>query len=496
LVVSHWFDLGGVAGQDVRVSETPSIVELLERFAALESVVAGLQQTVVARDARIEVLEAENAELRRRLGQSPRNSNMPPSAQGLDKPAPKSLRGRSGRRAGGQDGHPGRTLAQVAVPDETVVHEPIACSGCGDGLTDAQVVAIRRRQVFEIPQVTARVVEHHLVARRCGCAVVTCAQAPDGVDAPVQYGPRLTAVVVYLLVAQFGAQKRVAQAVADLFGVPISQGSVAALTARAARRLEGDFLTAVRTALAGAGLAHFDETGFRVAGKLHWVHSVSTGKYSLLYVHRRRGRAAMDDGGVLPSFAGIAVHDTWAPYDCYPQATHALCCAHLLRELIAAGELDPAATWAEQGIQALLELKTAAETATDAGLDRIAADVLAAGATSFRHAALVGVKDHARQRTPIGRKLHALARRMLERTDDYLRFAHDLRCPFDNNAAEREVRMVKVRQKISGAMRTLTGAQHFCHLRSYLATATKHGINQFDALVQLASGRPWIPAIN
>lgn len=471
------------------MSEMPSIVELLERLAVMERALARADQ-------RIEALEAENAELRRRLGQTPRNSNVPPSAQGLDKPAPRSLRGRSGRRAGGQDGHQGRTLRQVEEPDETVRHEPVVCAGCGDGLADAALVAVKRRQVFEIPQVRARVVEHQLVARRCRCAVVTCADAPAGVDAPVQYGPRLAAAVVYLLVAQFGAQKRVAQAVADLFGVPISQGSVAALTVRAARRLDGDFLEAVRRALAAAELAHFDETGFRVAGRLHWVHSISTGKYSLLYVHRKRGRDAMDDGGVLPSFAGIAVHDAWAPYDCYRNATHALCCAHLLRELVAAGELDPSATWAGQAIRALLDLKTAAETARTAGQDQIPADVLVAGVASFRHAALVGVKDHAGQRTPIGRKLHALARRMHERIDDYLRFAHDLQCPFDNNTAEREVRMVKVRQKISGAMRTLTGAQHFCHLRSYLATASKHGINLLDALVQLTSGRPWIPAIN
>ena len=467
--------------------ETPSIVELLERLVVLEKAVA-------ARDVRIEALEAENAELRRRLGQTPRNSNMPPSVQGLDKPAPRSLRGRSGRRAGGQGGHEGRTLRQVDVPDEIVRHEPAVCAGCGDGLAGARVVAVTRRQVFEIPEVKARVVEHQLVARWCGCATVTCGGAPQGVDAPVQYGPRLTAVVVYLLVAQFGAQKRVAQAVSDLFGVPISQGSVAAMTARTARRLDGDFLAALRTALVRAPLVHFDETGFRVAGRLHWVHSASTGKYSLLHVHPKRGRDAMDAGGVLPVFTGIAVHDAWAPYDCYPNVTHALCCAHLLRELVAAGELDPAATWAEQGIRALLALKTAAEAAVVAGEDHIPADVLAAGVASFRHAALIGVKDHAGQRTPIGKKLHALARRMLERIDDYLRFAHDpQRCPFDNNAAEREVRMVKVRQKISGAMRTLTGAEHFCHLRSYLATAGKHGINLLDALIQLASGRPWIP---
>lgn len=137
------------------------------------------------------------------------------------------------------------------------------------------------------------------------------------------------------------------------------------------------------------------------------------------------------------------------------------------------------------------------ETALAAGHDHLDDDVLAAGVASFRHAALVGIKDHAGQPTPIGKKLHALARRMRERIDDYLRFAHDIRrCPFDNNAAEREGRMVKVRQKIPGSMCTLTGAEHFCHLRSYLVTATKHGVNQLDALVQLASGRPWIPAIN
>ncbi|MFC7280257.1 IS66 family transposase, partial [Paractinoplanes rhizophilus] len=411
--------------------DVPSIVELLERLVALEKAVA-------ERDARIAVLEAENAELRRRLGQSPRNSNVPPSAQGLDKPAPKSLRGRSGRRSGGQDGHPGRTLRQVEIPDETVVHEPVACGGCGSGLAGAPVAAVTRRQVFEIPPVAARITEHQLIARRCVCAAVTCADAPTGVDAPVQYGPRLAAIVVYLLVAQFGAQKRVAQTVSDLFGVPISQGSVAALTARAARRLEGDFLTAIRAALTAAPLVHFDETGFRVAGRLHWVHSASTGKYSLFYVHPKRGRDAIDAGGVLPAFTGIAVHDAWAPYDCYPQATHALCCAHLLRELIAAGELDPAATWAAQGIDALLALKKAADTAVAAGLDHIDPDILAAGVASFRHAALVGIKYHTGQNTPIGKKLAALARRMRERIDDYLRFAHDPHhCPFDNNPAER-----------------------------------------------------------
>jgi len=379
----------------------------------------------------------------------------------LAKPSPKSLRKRSGRRPGGQGGHEGQTLRQVDRPDVTRRHEPRSCAGCGHGLAGAVQVGVTRRQVFEVPQVRARVTEHQMVARRCGCGTVTCGQAPSGVEAPVQYGPRLTAIVVYLLVAQFGAQKRVAQAVADLFGVPISQGSVAAMSARAAGGLDG-FLELVAGRIAGSDVAHFDETGMRVAGRLHWVHSASTGKYSLIFVHPKRGREAMDVGGVLPGFTGIAVHDAWAPYDCYTAATHALCNAHLVRELVAASDLDQAATWAKQGIDALLALKDAAEQALAAGQADIDPAVLVEHADRFRHAALVGVKDHAAQRTKVGKKLHALARRMRDRLDDYLRFARDpWRCPFDNNAGEREIRMIKLRQKVSGWMRTLTDAQQF-----------------------------------
>jgi transposase len=376
-----------------------------------------------------------------------------------------------------------------------VRHAPKTCSACGTDLAEAVQVGEARRQVFEIPPMTATVTEYQLVSRRCGHGVCTTATAPAGVEAPVQYGPRLTAIVIYLLVAQFEAQKRVAQAVGDLFGVPISQGSVAALTGKAARRLEGDFLAFVRQALRAAELVHFDETGFRVDSKLHWVHSASTGKYSLIWVHPKRGREAIDAGGVLPGFTGIAVHDAWAPYDCYTTATHSLCNAHLLRELIAAAEADPAAVvWAQQGIDALLALKHAAEATVAAGNARISRRLLAKQTGRFRHAALVGIKDHSGQTTKLGKKLHALARRIRDRLHDYLRFAHDpYRCPFDNNAAEREIRMVRLRQKVSSCLRTLAGAQQFCAVRSYLATAAKHGVNLLEVLTRLAAGDPWLP---
>jgi len=476
------------------VSGALGVGELLVRLAALESAVA-------ERDALIEVLRAENAELRRQLGQDSRNSSRPPSTDSpFDKPAPKSLRRRSGRKPGGQPGHPGTTLRQVADPDEVVVHEPHACRDCGQGLAGRPVSGLTRRQLFDIPPVTVKVSEHRLIERECLCGTRTRAEAPAGVDGPVQYGPRIAAIIVYLYVGQFLSKKRTTQALAELFGTPVSQGTVAAVTARAADGLD-NFLDVVRLRIAAAPVAHFDETGLRVEGKLRWVHSASTGKYSLIIVHDKRGTAAMDAAGVLPAFTGVAVHDAWAPYDTYTAATHALCNAHVLRELRAVTDQNPAGEWcwAEQAADALLDLKNlvdavlAATPATLSGLDPTAVtDAL----HRYRSAVRIGAATTAERATKLQAKHHALARRLINREDDYLRFTTNPAVSFDNNAAEREIRMIKVRQKVSGCLRTLTGAEQFCAIRSYLATARKHDIGFFHALTTLAEGQAWMPAIS
>src|SRR4051794_16323725 len=287
-------------------------------------------------DTRLAEQDARIAELERQLAASSRNSSQPPSSDGLDKPAPKSLRGRSGRRPGGQPGRSGRTLRQVAVPVEVVVHEPGACRGCGGMLAaDDPPIGVIRRQVFDIPTITVRVVEHRLVSRRCdGCGTLTCAAGPSGVTAPVQYGPHAAAIAVYLCLGQHLPVERTAGLLAELFGTPMAAGTVAAWTARAAAGLE-PFTAAARTALTRAELVHLDETGLRVAGRLHWLHVASSSRFTGLFCHRKRGKEAIDAAGVLPGFTGIAVHDAFAPYARYPAATHALCNAHLLRELIA-----------------------------------------------------------------------------------------------------------------------------------------------------------------
>lgn len=477
----------------------PSYEQLAALVAAQERVIAGLQARIGQQDRRIAEQDARIAELERQLAVSSRNSSKPPSSEGLDKPAPKSLRGRSGRRPGGQPGHEGRTLRQVEAPDEVVVHEPGSCAGCGVNLAvDGPPARVIRRQVFDIPKITVRVVEHRLVSRRCACGKLSTGPAPLGVCAPVQYGPHAAAIAVYLVLGQHLPVERTAGLLGDLFGTPMAAGTVADWTARAAGGL-GPFTAAARAALTEAQLVHLDETGLRVAGRLHWLHVACTARFTGLFAHAKRGKEAIDAAGVLPGFTGIAVHDAFTSYARYPAATHALCNAHLLRELIAVVDhhiahpvansgTPPGWCWAQQVIDALLTLKQVTDTATLPD-----PDTLATQRRLIVSAALIGAAPTGPPGA-VGQRHRALARRIHRRLDDYLRFTTDVRVPFDNNLAEREIRMAKIKQKVSGCLRTLTGAQDFAAMRSYLATAAKHGRRPFDALTELTSGNVWIPA--
>ncbi|MGH3884788.1 MAG: IS66 family transposase [Pseudonocardiaceae bacterium] len=456
-----------------------------------------LAALAVRQAEQIEQLKTEVADLRRQLGQNSRNSSKPPSSDSpFVKPAPKSLRRKSGRKPGGQPGHPGSGLAQVADPNERLRHEPGPCSGCGADLSDAPEVGMERRQVFDLPPITVRVIEHQLIERRCECGATTCGTAPEGVTAPVQYGPRITAIILYLYVGQFLSKKRTARALAELFGTPVSEGTVATMTKRAADGL-GEFLDHIKDRLADAGVAGFDETGLRVAGTLHWVHCARTGKYTLITCHPKRGTKGIDDAGVLGRFRGVAVHDAWAPYDTYTDIEHQLCCAHALRELAGVADATPSDAdwcWAGQAADALVAMQKLVAEAIAASADNLDADALGKQVQLYRSAAQIGITQTAARSSKMMKKHNALARRLLDRQDDYLRFTTDWRIPPDNNGSERDIRMIKLRQKVSGCLRTLTGAKQFCAIRSYLSTAAKHGKHSFDTLVMLAEGQPWLPA--
>jgi transposase len=461
---------------------------LRELLAARDAEIGALRELVTA-------LQSQVADLAAQVKTNSRNSSKPPSSDGPAKPAPKSLRGKSGRKPGRPKGQPGATMELTDHPDKKVRHRPAKCGCCGKSLKNAPVTAVERRQVIDIPPVKAVTTEHQMLTLKCGCGCETKAQAPDGVTAPVQYGPRIMGSGIYLWHGQFLSRDRACQALSEMFGCAPSPGALAAAAKKTAGFL-APALAAITRHLISAEVAHFDETGFRTAGKLAWVHSASQGKSALFTVHAKRGKDGMKAAGVLPFFRGIAVHDAWAPYDTFEDvAGHALCGAHVLRELVAVTEtgagLDKA--WAQQAIDALLALNEAAEAASAVGQAVIDAETRTKQEDWYRKAAAAGIALNAARSGKLQKKRHALATRMKDRENDYLRFARDLHVPFSNNAAEQAIRMSKLRIKISGCMRSMAGAEEFCAIRSYLATAARHGIPALDALTSAFQGQPWIP---
>jgi len=354
--------------------------------------------------------------------------------------------------------------------------------------------------VFDLPPLRLGVAEHRAERRRCACGTTTAGSFPAYVRAAACYGPGVRALVCYLCVHQHLPVDRAAQLLADVLGAPLATGTLAAVVGEGTAGLAG-FVEVVRERLAAAPVAHFDETGARVAGKLHWVHSASTARFSLFTVHPKRGKQAMDAAGVLPGFAGVAVHDGWAPYWRYEHVAHALYGAHLLRELEAVSE-GPGQSWAAGMAELLVDAKLACDRARAAGVQRV--DDQARARLHARYQRLLADGQAAKPPPPAsgrrrGRAPRSPAARLLARLDahrgEVLRLLDDTRVPFDNNQAERDLRMVKLQQKISGCWRTPAGAEAFLALRSYLATARKHGRNPLVVLGQLFQGQAWLPPL-
>ncbi|MCA1680050.1 MAG: IS66 family transposase [Actinobacteria bacterium] len=471
-----------MAGTDATGARRPS-------YAELEVLVGELQALVAEQQAQI-------ADLRAQLDGNSRNSSRPPSSDGLSKPPvdPKkrSLRRRSGRRQGGQDGHEGARLEPVGTPDARVEHPPERCEGCGGDLADAEPLGGgEHRQVFDLPEgALLRVAEHVAERRRCRCGQVSSGSFPAGVGAPTQYGPGVRALGVYLCVFQHLSYDRAAQALADIAGAAVSTGTLTAWVTAAAEGL-CDFDERLRELLTAAPVAHFDETGARIASRLGWVHSASTNMLTRYTAHARRGSEAIDAADVLPGFAGVAVHDGWAPYRNYPACEHGLCNVHHLRELQAATEAGH--SWPLAMSCLLLDTKDAVAPARAVGAERLCCAVLDELAASFTTIIAMGHDEHPPVAAGKRSKAHNLLLRLECYEPDVLRFAHDFRVPFGNNQAEQDIRMVKLQQKISGCWRTTQGAERFLAVRSYISTARKHGLDALDALGALAAGQPWLP---
>jgi transposase len=445
---------------------------------------------IAAQAAEIAALKAHIAELERRLGLNSSNSGKPPSSDGLKKPARvTSLRERSGKKPGGQKGHKGETLRQVTDPNEVVDHYPSACSTCGAGLDPEASVGHSARQVFDLPEPQPLVVTEHR-AHDCQCAVcgaTTRAPFPDGVNAPVQYGARIAAFVVYLLHYQLLPEDRLVELMADLFGVKLAAATIARMSRICAERLRG-FAETVRDLVAGALVKHMDETGFRIAGKTQWLHVACTALLTFYRVCAKRG-------SLLANVAGIVVHDHWKPYYTMQGVLHALCNAHHLRELKALVEIERE-DWARKMQRLLRRACHAANLARERGVplkprliecfercyDAILAEGLGfhAAQVPLARAAMKGAGKR-RGRAP-RRTGHNLLLRLATRKEDTFRFLHDPTVPFTNNQAERDGRMMKLRQKISGGFRSFEGAMDFAVIRSFFSTAKKQSWNIIDAV--------------
>jgi len=497
---------------------SPSPDEPLEaQNARLQALVAELRILVDTQAERIAALESELAELQSRLGGDSATTSAPPSRDRTDrrqrraaeraeaKERQRAERGGEDRRPGKQPGAPGSTLMR-REPDATVVHSPERCRDCGGGLDDAPVVGSATRQVLDIPEPRLVVTDHVAERRRCGCGVTTTALFPPEATAAVCWGPRVKANSAYLLGRQHLPLERCAEAMADLFAAPIGQGSLAGVLPDAAGRLSG-FVERIASLIGGCAVCHADETSIRVGTKLGWVHTVSTAGLTLLAYHDRRGIEAVCDIAVLNHFAGTIVHDGWASYD-RPElaaATHAQCGAHLLRHLDKVAITDSQRQWATTMRRILLDAKASSTTAAAAGLAAVPATTATAIADRYRAVlddAFAGLpagplprRKHTGGWTTFQREAWNLATRLRDGEDQVLRLLADTRVPFDNNAAERSLRMAKLHDKISGHFRSADHAEAFLTVRSYLQTGRKHGRKALDLLTGLWTDTgAWLPA--
>jgi transposase len=453
----------------------------------------------------IDNLRQRIKELEALLGQNSRNSNWPSSRDKSRKKKKntRSLRRKSNKKAGGQAGHQGHTLEMRADPDHVCLHRPGQCVHCQTPFEPEQAsVRITRRQVIDIPPIQVEVTEHRCETLRCThCGQETSGMFPQDVTNPVQYGSRIKQTGVYLKTEQLLPYDRTRQCMADLFQVQLSPGTLQNAVKKAAQRLE-PVVEGIKEKIVASAVAHFDESGFYIGGQRHWLHSAGTELFVFYFPHRSRGRKGTDAADILPRYRGTAIHDNWPTYWLYEACEHGLCNSHHLRELTAVEENDEQ-RWATRFKIFLLSAKQAVETAKEEGLEGLPPAKI--GQIERIYERLMALALQANQPPeggwPSGKrgrpkktKPRNLAERLGKRQAAVLAFVYDFKVPFDNNLAERDIRMLKVQQKISGCFRSEEGAKDFCTIRSYISTMRKQSINVWEALGSVFAEQILIPS--
>jgi transposase len=470
-----------------------TIESLSEEIDRLQSQVARLKDELRETRSDNHRLLRRNAELEALSTKDSHNSSRPPSTDPAWSKRTKSLRRPSGRQPGGQAGHPGHTLRLTQKPTRVVVHRPRQCRHCHTSLREGRSAGGERRQVIDLVPARLRVTEHRAEVVRCpACGQRTKAEFPQGVRASVQYGSSVLARALYLHDYQLLPYARTAEAMRELFGCALSAGTLSTAVRQCATRLIETELK-IKRSLRRSPVIHADETGLRVEGRLHYVHVASTARLTHYGADARRGKAAINDIGILPEYRGTCVHDGWLSYTFYPKCKHALCGAHLLRELTYFEELSAETkTWAMPLKELLLEMKREVERIRGEGGRRLDHERLMSLTQSYDRLIVEGLKAPPPPAVPDGIQKQArnLLLRLGRRKEEVLRFVTDFSVPFDNNQAERDLRMIKLQQKTSGCFRTQEGARRFCRLRSYLSTARKQGRGVLSALEGACRGKP------
>ena len=468
----------------------------------LISIILTLQQQVHELQRTVAVQTAEIQKLRDQLAKNSHNSGKPPGSDGLKKPRVQNLRRKTERRSGGQKGHPGHTLEMVEQPDHVQVYQISECPHCATDLRPIEPCGLERRQVFDVPPVRIEITEHQAEVKQCpSCGETNRAEFPTGVTEPVQYGPRIKAQAVYFNQNHHIPLERTQEVLTDLYNHSPVEATIIAACQETEEQV-APVNTAVKEHLIETDESvHCDETGLRVEGKLYWTHVASTKQVTYLEVHPKRGREALDEIGILPERKGVVVHDGYKSYEQYPDAEHARCNAHHLREMIFVEEQYEQA-WAGEMIDLLVEIKEAVEAAQDQAKIALTDRLLTDFETRYDQLIAQGLEANPPPPEPLvkkrGRKKQSKPKNLLDRLKGHKRevlaFMYDFKVPFDNNLAERDLRMVKLKQKVSGCFRTKTGAQTFCQIRSYISTARKNGQRVLEALEMALDGRPFCPS--